>query len=133
MTRNIGTIIIKINKYCDNLDFASARKLIESNLDRLSSPRNYHSLNDNAKVLIKHIVQDGHNDVTKALTRTEMFKIEAINKYCQNFDISMLKRELKDSTDFIMRDDVQKLLYENTKFILTAMGALITSERNEIN
>jgi len=45
MAGNITTIITKINKACDDLDFVSARVLIETNLLKLSEAKQYRLLN----------------------------------------------------------------------------------------
>ena len=127
MAGNVGTIIVKVNKAIDNLEFVHARKMIEENLLKLSEAKYYRLLNSNAQVLIKHIVaeKEEHNGNIKPLTRSELLTINNINEYCTNFDISMLKRTLKNAFDLVQRPDVWPLLNSDAKIILHDMGALL--------
>ncbi|MFJ7663146.1 hypothetical protein ACIQXW_12140 [Lysinibacillus sp. NPDC097162] len=127
MSGNIGTIVVKVNKACDDLDFVNARGLIEANLLKLSEAKYYRLLNASGRVLIKHVLanRSGQNEVNKTLTRTDLLVINKINEYCSNFDISMLKRTLKNSFDLVQRSDVLPLLNNDAKIILDDMGALL--------
>ncbi|MFJ5764931.1 hypothetical protein ACIP9C_06200 [Lysinibacillus sp. NPDC093210] len=127
MSGNIGTIVVKVNKACDDLDFINARGLIEANLLKLSEAKYYRLLNASGRVLIKHVLanSNGQNEVKKTLTRTDLLVINKINEYCSNFDISMLKRTLKNSFELVQRSDVLPLLNNDAKIILDDMGALL--------
>ncbi|MFJ7840597.1 hypothetical protein GY31_01760 [Lysinibacillus sphaericus] len=127
MSGNIGTIVVKVNKACDDLDFVSARGIIEANLLKLSEAKYYRLLNASGRVLIKHILADnkGQKDTKISLTRTDLLVINKINEYCSNFDISMLKRTLKNSLELVQRSDVLPLLNNDAKIILDDMGALL--------
>ncbi|MFJ5789571.1 hypothetical protein ACIP9G_05730 [Lysinibacillus sp. NPDC093197] len=127
MSGNIGTIVVKVNKACDDLDFVNARGLIEVNLLKLSEAKYYRLLNASGRVLIKHVLanSNGQNEVKKTLTRTDLLVINKINEYCSNFDISMLKRTLKNSFELVQRSDVLPLLNNDAKIILDDMGALL--------
>ena len=127
MLANVSVLIAKTNKACDDMDFVSARGIIEMNLPVLSEGKYYRLLNANAKVLIKHVIaeQKGHNEKNKTLTRTEILTINKINEYCTNFDISMLKRLLVNSFELVQRPDVLPLLNNDAKIILDDMGALL--------
>lgn len=127
MSVNIGAIIAKVNKACDELDFVSARAVIEMNLVDLSEAKYYRLLNANAKVLIKHVIADHENPNKNenALTRAEILTIHKINEYCTNFDIPMLKRTLAHSLELVQRPDVIPLLNSDAKIILENMGALL--------
>ena len=127
MSGNIGTIVVKVNKACDDLDFVNARGLIEANLLKLSEAKYYRLLNESGRVLIKHVLANNNesNAAKKTLTRTDLLIINKINEYCSNFDISMLKRTLKNSLDLVQRSDVLPLLNNDAKIILDDMGALL--------
>ncbi|MGE7985040.1 hypothetical protein [Lysinibacillus fusiformis] len=126
MTGNMTTYITKVNKACDDLDFVSARVLIETNLLKLSEAKYYRLLNTSARVLIKHVLanRQTQQECTK-LSRADMLIINKINEYCSNFDISMLKRTLKNSFELVQRPDVMPLLNNDAKIILDNMGALL--------
>ncbi|WP_285398201.1 hypothetical protein [Lysinibacillus sp. fls2-241-R2A-57] len=126
MIGNITTIITRINKACDDIDFVSARVLIETNLMKLSEAKHYRLLNANGRVLIKHVLVDRKDPVESKnkLTRTDLLTINKINEYSSNFDIAMLKRTLKNSFELMQRSDVLLLLNNDAKIILDNMGAL---------
>lgn len=130
MSGNIRTIITNINHCCDNLEFVDARRLIQLNLVKLSSATYYNLLNNNAKALVKLILKE-HEDGNEPLTRLELLKLNDINKYSKDFDISMLKRTLKDAVDLIQRKEAQVQLTENAKYILQTMGALLLESREK--
>ncbi|MGE7091049.1 hypothetical protein ACQKII_06220 [Lysinibacillus sp. NPDC048646] len=127
MSGNVATIIVKVNKACDGLNFVSARGLIETNLIKLSEAKYYRQLNTSGRVLIKHVLADSknQNETSCKLTREDLFIINKINEYCSNFDISMLKRTLKNSFELMQRPDVQPLLNNDARIILDDMGALL--------
>lgn len=132
MAGNITTIITKINKACDDLDFVSARVLIETNLLKLSEAKQYRLLNSNGRVLIKHVLADSKEETSEnKLTRNDLLTIKKINEYCSNFDISMLKRTLKSSFDLVQRDDILPLLNNDAKIILDNMGALLDVHQHQ--
>lgn len=124
MSGNIKTIIVKVNKACDDIDFITARQLIEKNIIKLSEAVNYRLLNTNAKALIKHVIQDNDENYNK-LTRKDLLIINNINQFCTNFDISMLKRTLRNSMSLIQRPDVLPLLNNDAKIILGNMGVIL--------
>lgn len=125
MSGNIKTIIVKVNKACDDVDFIGARQLIEMNLIKLSEAINYKLLNMNAKTLIKHVINENSSENNNKLTRKDLLIINNINKYCTNFDISMLKRTLRDSIVLLQRPDVLPLLNKDTRLILDNMGVIL--------
>lgn len=126
MSNKTKAMVMRINKSCDALEFAEARRLIEFNISLLSNATYYQLLNTNAKVLFKHVVNENHsNNSEKGLSRLELLKIQNINHYCSSFDISMLKRSLKDSMELIQRPNVFNLLNSDAKIVLKSMGALL--------
>ncbi|MDM5229686.1 hypothetical protein [Lysinibacillus pakistanensis] len=132
MAGNITTIITKINKACDDLDFVSARVLIETNLLKLSEAKQYRLLNSNGRVLIKHVLADSKKETSEnKITRNDLLTIKKINEYCSDFDISMLKRTLKSSFDLVQRDDILPLLNNDAKIILDNMGALLDVHQHQ--
>lgn len=120
-------IINKINKNCDALEFWEARRMIELNLEQLQHPENYFQLNSNAMALLKLVVEEKKQAV-KPLSRLEQLQIHDINKYSTEFDISMLKRTIRNSLNVLQRPDIEKYLNENAKTILKSMGLFIQRE-----
>lgn len=118
-------IIIKtINEKCDSLEFGEAKRIIELNLNDLQNPTYYYELNTNALTLLKHILNQINTNAVP-LSRLEQLQISAINKYCTDFDISMLKRTLKNCLDLLQRPDINLYLNQSAKTVLGSMGAFI--------
>jgi hypothetical protein len=130
---SIRTIISQLNKSCDDLELSEARRLIELNIENFSNPVYDRLLNSNARSLVKHIIRENSNPDYKKLTRMDMLTISNINQYCSDFDISMLKRTLKDSFDLIQREDVHALLNNDAKIILNNMGALLGAKEQKVH
>ena len=127
MMSKIKQFITIINKNCDALEFGDARRMMELNLEELQQPANYVLLNANATVLLKYILNQKQS-TEEPLTRLEMFQISEINKYCTNFDISMLKRTIKNCLHLLQRSDIENYLNANAKTVLSSMGAFIERE-----
>ena len=127
----IKIIINNINKNCDELEFGEARRMIELNLKELQNPTYYFMLNSNATVLLKYVLNQEKTN-SKPLTRLEQFQINEINKYCTNFDISMIKRTIKNSLGLLQRPDIDQYLNANAKTVLFSMGAFIQKEMEHI-
>ena len=120
-------IITNINTHCESLEFGEARRMIELNLEELQKPAYYVLLNSNATVLFKYVLNQQKENIAP-ITRLELFQISEINKHCTNFDISMLKRTIKNSLDLLQRPDIDLYLNESAKTVLGSMGAFIQKE-----
>ncbi|MBQ0138362.1 MAG: hypothetical protein KBT36_03625 [Kurthia sp.] len=123
----IKLIITTINEKCDSLEFSEARRIIELNITELQNPTYYSMLNANASVLVKHILNQINLNLSP-LSRLEQHQINEINKHCTNFDISMLKRTIKNCLHLLQRPDIDIYLNESAKTILASMGAFIQRE-----
>ncbi|MFC4409933.1 hypothetical protein ACFOZY_05710 [Chungangia koreensis] len=115
---DIAEIIDKINHSIDEVDFVTARKLIENNFELISKKRQL--LNRNARELFE-ILKNNLNAGIKTLSRSEMTTIYAINSYATNFDINGLKLSVKNNLDLLMRQDITHYLNQDAKAILTGM------------
>lgn len=122
-------IINLINEKCDSLEFGETRRIIELNRDDLQNPTYYFMLNTNAVILLKHILKQ-INSTIDPLSRLEQHQIREINKHCTNFDISMLKRTIKNCLILLQRPDINLYLNESAKTILASMGAFIQRAQN---
>lgn len=117
----IEELIIEINKYVEKLDFVTARKLIEENLEVVKKHRT--SLNSNARELLKILVdriESGHDPIS----RQDMASIIAINSFASNFDIQSLKLIVKDKAKLLLRKDAVEYLNKDARVILEGMGAI---------
>lgn len=120
-------LINQINKFVEQLDFVTARKLIEDNLEILKKYRV--SLKSNARELLKIIVERseaGNNPIS----RQEMATLLAINSYASKFDVRSLKIIVKDKASLLLRKDVVEYLNNDAKVILEGMGAITINNTN---
>ena len=114
-------LINQINNFVDQLDFVTARKLIEDNLEILKKHRV--SLKSNARELLKIIVERSESG-NEPISRQEMATLLAINSYASKFDLRSLKIIVKDKASLLLRKDVVDYLNNDAKVILEGMGAI---------
>lgn len=118
---NTEELIKEINKYVDQLDFVTARKLIEGNLEILIKHKTL--LKSNARELLKILVdrlESGHDPIS----RQDMASIIAINSYATNFDLRGLKMLVKNKAKLLLRKDAVEYLNKDAQIILEGMGAI---------
>lgn len=115
-------LIVEINKSVEELDFATARKYIEENLDYLNN--NKLLLKSNARDILKFL-SDLKNSGYQPITRTEMAAISAINSYATKFDVRGIKMLVKDKAQLLLREDILSHLNTDAKIILEGMGAIV--------
>lgn len=118
---DLGELIENINKSSDEVDFITARKLIENNFEVIKEKRQL--LNRNARSLFE-ILKNNQNAGFKTLSRSEMNVIYAINSHATNFDINGLKLSVKNNLELLMRPDIKHHLNADAKALLTGMKIL---------
>lgn len=111
----------KINKYVEDLEFATARVFIEENIDTLSDHKN--RLNKNARDLLTFLLEL-QKDGQQPITRKDLAVLNAINTYANKFDLRGLKVLVRDNTNLLLRKDVPAYLNSDARIILEGMGAI---------
>ena len=114
----LNELIANINYRVEELDFVSARKLIEENMELIQTKK--HHLRGNARELYDFLSSNS----LQTLNRREMSIIASINSYASKFDIRGLKVSLKSNARLLMREDVRDYLNADAKILLEGMGAL---------
>jgi hypothetical protein len=120
-TMELRELIKQINKSVEELDFATARKYIETNITILNENKN--SLKSNARELLEFLT-DKLNSGYKPLTRQEMATISAINSYASKFEMRQIKMIVKEKAPLFLRQDVVEYLNADAKVILEGMGII---------
>lgn len=125
ITRSKGMYIVNqqelfrtINKCLDDLDFISARKYMEENMELLKDHK--HHLRRNARELFNFLI----NNTANTITRREMNVIYSINSYATNFNVRSIKILIKDNVDLILREEILPYLNEDAKTILESMQVI---------
>lgn len=121
MSANRMSIINLINFKCDNNDFASARKLLEKNINTIYEGIGYRHLNDNARALAEHIMSEMNHD-RPPFDHEELLTINHINRCSSAFDIPMLKRIIKNSSELLSKPSIIPLLNKDAHYLLKTMG-----------
>ncbi|OLN21777.1 hypothetical protein BTO30_13045 [Domibacillus antri] len=114
-------LVQKINKHVEELDYFSARKYIEQNINELQKKK--HLLNSNAREILLFLVEQ-LNSGNVSLKRQEISTINAINEYAYKFDLRGIKMIIKNQAALFMREDISVYLNKDAKEILTGMGVL---------
>ena len=110
-----------INKCVNELDFVSARKYMEENIELLN--RYKHRLQHNAQELFEFVANRDLN--SEMLNRKELNIINAINEYAANFNIRGFKLLVKERGALLSKKDTLTYLSEDAKALLESMNALI--------
>lgn len=122
---DINELMKKMNEVMDNLDFVSARKIMEENMELINENR--HLLRSNARSLLQ-ILKDNTEPHIKPLNRIEMSVVHAINAYASKFDVRGLRMSIKSNSDLLMRKDIKQYLNEDAKTLLIGMKAIHIDE-----
>lgn len=124
---DINEIISKINKSVDALDFSTARKYIEENIELVSKNRVH--LKNNAREILKFIT-DKIDSGEKQLTKTEITTINSINVYATRFDLRGLKLVIKGNEQLLLKGEIINYLNADAKILLEGMGAINRGNNN---
>ncbi|MFC5541448.1 MAG: hypothetical protein C0P75_012455 [Bacilli bacterium] len=118
---DIKKLILCINGAVDALEYATARKYIEQNLDIVDENR--HLLNSNAREILQ-FVKDNLGSSEQPLTKKEMNIITVINTYAKKLDVRGLKLYLKEKEkeQLLQRKNVLNILNADAKILLTSLG-----------
>jgi hypothetical protein len=111
----------KINNYMEDLEYATARILIEENIHLLTENKNL--LNNNARELLKFLLEM-QQEGNKPLTRNDMAIINSINSFANKFDLRGLKLMVKENASLLIRKEIPLYLNADAKILLDGMGAI---------
>lgn len=119
----VEDIILNINKSVNQLEFITARKYIEENIELLN--QNRIQLNSNAREILKFLSEQLESG-EKPLTRTEISKINIINVYATRFDIRSMKRNISGNEALLLKKETLNYLNSDAKIFLESMGVINT-------
>jgi hypothetical protein len=115
---NFQELISKINNSVDELDFITARKYIEQNLEILKDKKSY--LKNNAREILVFLEKQNF----EPLKRKELAIIHSINTYSTKFDIRGLKFVVRDNPQLILRKDILMYFNSDAKALLESMKVI---------
>ncbi|ENH96199.1 hypothetical protein J416_11867 [Gracilibacillus halophilus YIM-C55.5] len=114
-------LLKNINQATDDLDFVTARKYIEENMELLKEKK--HLLNQNARELLEFMVkrlEAGH----QPLDKQELASVQAVNMYAEQFDVRGVKMIVKQKPNLFMKPEAAQNLTNDAKVVLVGMGVL---------
>ena len=112
---NLHEVVKMINTCVDELDFVTARKYMEDNIDMLNGHRR--RLDWNAQELLDFVMTSERD----TLTQHEFKIIHAINDYASQFNIRSFKSLVKDHVALVSRPDTFTYLNEDSRALLSGM------------
>lgn len=121
----VDELIKEINKYVEELDFVTTRKLIESNIEVLKDHK--FSLKSNARELLK-LINDQLESGREPLSRKEMSLLLALNSYANNFDLTSIKLIVKNNAKLFLKNDVVDYLNKDAITLLEGLGVIHKKE-----
>jgi hypothetical protein len=107
-----------INKSVEELDFVTARKYIEQNLDLLKEKKSL--LKSNARELLTFLEKQKFDPIK----RNELAIINSINLYSTKFDIRGLKFVIRENNQLMLRKDLLFYLNSDAKALLESMKVI---------
>ncbi|MFT4413017.1 hypothetical protein ACLM5H_04060 [Fredinandcohnia humi] len=116
----IESVALLINTMVNEKNFSRARDLILIEWKRLTEAKNYHLLNDNAKQLVKIIKEEKELGTFDSLTPKEKTILNIVNQYIRELHLSLAKRIYTEHISLFEREDAQKLLSSDAKFMCKA-------------
>lgn len=122
-------LINVINHSIEKLDYASARKYIEENLNLVNI--NKHLLIDNARSVLDYI-NDTLESGAQPLTRQEVSLIYTINKHATKFDVRALRMIIRDNPSLLIRQDIKHYFNEDAKTLLEGMNVIPKQSKQAI-
>jgi hypothetical protein len=122
-------LINVINHSIEKLDYASARKYIEENLNLVNI--NKHLLIDNARSVLVYI-NDTLESGAQPLTRQEVSLIYTINKHATKFDVRALRMIIRDNPSLLIRQDIKHYFNEDAKTLLEGMNVIPKQSKQAI-
>lgn len=122
-------LINVINHSIEKLDYASARKYIEENLNLVNI--NKHLLIDNARSVLVYI-KDTLESGAQPLTRQEVSLIYTINKHATKFDVRALRMIIRDNPSLLIRQDIKHYFNEDAKTLLEGMNVIPKQSKQAI-
>lgn len=122
-------LINVINHSIEKLDYASARKYIEENLNLVNI--NKHLLIDNARSVLAYI-NDTLESGAQPLTRQEVSLIYTINKHATKFDVRALRMIIRDNPSLLIRQDIKHYFNEDAKTLLEGMNVIPKQSKQAI-
>ncbi|WP_025783958.1 hypothetical protein [Sporosarcina sp. D27] len=111
-----------INQCVDELDFITARKYMEDNVDLVKTHK--HHLQRNAQDLFEFVL----NSDGRRLTQSEVKVIHAINDYAAHFNIRSFKLMVKDHAGLVSREDTLTYLNQDARALLESMHIITSTE-----
>ncbi|KGR76543.1 hypothetical protein [Ureibacillus sinduriensis] len=118
---DIKDVITKINKSVDALEFTSARKYIEENIELVNQNRMH--LKSNAREILKFLNNQSESG-EEPLTKAEISLLNTLNVYATRFDIRSMKRNIKGNEQLLMKKESINYLNSDARIFLESMGAI---------
>lgn len=118
---DVKDIITKINKSVDSLEFTTARKYIEENIELVNQNRIH--LKSNAREILKFLNEQMESG-EKPLTKSEISLLNTLNVYATRFDIRSMKRNIKGNEQLLLKKESINYLNTDARIFLESMGAI---------
>ena len=115
---NVKSLTKTINRFVDEKDFPSARRLIELNLKVLETLDYKENLSHNAREFLYIIQEEQGNN---KLSRETLLWINELNSASNSFDITRLRLLTKGRAALLEDKEIQKHLTDITKNVLTGL------------
>jgi hypothetical protein len=116
----IESVIILVNKMCNETRYTKAREIIYREWDRLTESRHYNLLNKNAKEFVKIIKEEKDNVSYEALLLSEKKTLNLFNQYVRDTNLNFAKRIYYNHIDLFEKPAAQSWLNSDARIFYDA-------------
>ncbi|MBM7660679.1 hypothetical protein JOC85_001451 [Bacillus mesophilus] len=121
----IESVIILVNKMCDESRYTKAREIIYKEWDRLTESKTYTLLNKNAKEFVMIIKAEKEDGSFEALTFSEKKTLNLFNQYIRDTNLSFAKRIYHANIELFEKKAAQNWLHGDAKIFYDAWKKFI--------
>lgn len=120
MKLKIESVIRLINITTSENNYTGARKLINSEWDRITETKNYLQLNSNAQQLVKIIKLEKEKGSFDVLSDSDKKILNLVNEYIKNLQFHFARRIYSEHQSLFDKPEAQSWLTSDAKSIYAA-------------
>ncbi|WP_246940784.1 hypothetical protein [Bacillus pinisoli] len=119
------SVIILVNKMCDESRYTKAREIIYKEWDRLTEAKTYNLLSKNAKEFVMIIKAEKEDGSIETLTMSDKKILNLFNMYVRDSNLHFAKRVYQNHVELFEMKAAQNWLHSDAKIYYEAWKKFI--------
>ncbi|WP_456278139.1 hypothetical protein [Bacillus sp. AK128] len=116
----IESVVILVNKMCEESRYTKAREIIYKEWDRLTESKTYTMLNKNAREFVMIIKAEKEDGSFESLTLSERKTLNMFNQYIRDTNLMFAKRIFQNHVELFEKKAAQNWLHGDAKIFYEA-------------